>query len=999
MLNLAQISRATIAQAPHGIMPRLVHRTGFALSGGGAKGSFEVGALKYLMQASAIRPDVITCTSVGSVNGMKLAEGEGAPLTVNGKSQARGLAGLEAIWLSFESPSQMYGPGAALAQFSIDYYTAIPMLLTQIGNQIFGKAVPVVIAGAALPTFLGPAAFPFLPFLDNGQAETEIKQLLAVADASSLFTLAPIAALYEGGNPDKRLIAGSGIELIFATVGLTSGALRYVRLVGLDHQGTLVGDLVERDQVGSPIPAVGSLSRAIDMKLGMLASAAAPIMFEPQHLTDDLEIYTDGGVRELVPVQAAIERGARRVFAIDCNAPYPAVSSQAPHQALAPRGLGALSLDVLAILLDEVDRDDVAMPPADVAWVWHILPLFEVEGDMEIDAGAIRVNIDYGYMCAFDAVDGSVRNTQRRQALRALGERIAIARRDISDRERCLHWVIEAWRTLAQLAAKNPSVKLLGADGMKAALVEALRYHRFPDQSDRDMNVRIANLTDDLDVGAGYTPPMPKWGSTDPVPHYIDEMISDKPPAPIDRAAALKILQDMKRPLQPLYDARTAIAGPRSVPRSRTDQNAPDRPWLRWERAESEGFFGNVWPTAVPAPLPLEPPTLTSTATFQIEPMGTSGWAAPSMGEIAGATRVSAVQLLVPRGQELLHVSGVFDTVPKSALPWSAPSGAHWATTWQMDGSPIALGAAAKAVSCCALPYTNPPLAAIVRASASGGDILIELAFDMNAPGWKVIGPVAIDGVPLTGVTGSPCVLMTAFAQQQSLELLVPMGQTIGHYCRDLARGGWQKRSDGMALSSPAYAISCFQGNDGAPANLEAVVGIGTGATTKSLEAHAFDAWNGTWGAAAPIVPEDGAIEGITGDPMVFQSKAGWQGDFELLVPAGGAVLHLFRDNDNGATWKRRGNGIAWAAGVAKGGPGLMLAPTPVAVSGYQSIDGVVGSPNLEAIVRLQSPVVQTGGDSFEAIVFDPAKQAWTAAGAIVVNGAPLTVPATVSGV
>lgn len=53
-------------------------RIAFVLSGGGAKGSFQVGALRFLY-TRGVAPDIICGCSVGAINGVKLAEGEGQP--------------------------------------------------------------------------------------------------------------------------------------------------------------------------------------------------------------------------------------------------------------------------------------------------------------------------------------------------------------------------------------------------------------------------------------------------------------------------------------------------------------------------------------------------------------------------------------------------------------------------------------------------------------------------------------------------------------------------------------------------------------------------------------------------------------------------------------------------------------------------------------------------------------------------------------------------------
>jgi hypothetical protein len=63
--------------------------TALVLSGGGATGSFEVGVLQYLYRKLEFRPRIICSTSVGSVNALKLAEGEG-----DGTDPNRGFQGL-----------------------------------------------------------------------------------------------------------------------------------------------------------------------------------------------------------------------------------------------------------------------------------------------------------------------------------------------------------------------------------------------------------------------------------------------------------------------------------------------------------------------------------------------------------------------------------------------------------------------------------------------------------------------------------------------------------------------------------------------------------------------------------------------------------------------------------------------------------------------------------------------------------------------------------------
>src|SRR5580692_1915435 len=48
--------------------------TAFVLAGGGTKGSFEVGALQYLVGTERIIPDIITATSAGAIAASVLAQ-------------------------------------------------------------------------------------------------------------------------------------------------------------------------------------------------------------------------------------------------------------------------------------------------------------------------------------------------------------------------------------------------------------------------------------------------------------------------------------------------------------------------------------------------------------------------------------------------------------------------------------------------------------------------------------------------------------------------------------------------------------------------------------------------------------------------------------------------------------------------------------------------------------------------------------------------------------
>src|SRR5207247_1059399 len=89
------------------------------LSGGGARGSFQMGAIEFLYEVFGYRPDFLATTSVGSVNGIKLAEG--APPATNDSAtilsavaagvideQLTAMRGLKQIWLGIQGPSNFF---------------------------------------------------------------------------------------------------------------------------------------------------------------------------------------------------------------------------------------------------------------------------------------------------------------------------------------------------------------------------------------------------------------------------------------------------------------------------------------------------------------------------------------------------------------------------------------------------------------------------------------------------------------------------------------------------------------------------------------------------------------------------------------------------------------------------------------------------------------------------------------------------------------------------
>jgi len=130
-------------------------KTAIVLSGGGSKGDFEVGALHFLYDRLGIQPDVIVSTSVGSVNALKLAEGEGAP--------DQGLAGLTSMWLDRNS--------------QVDFFTEAPWV----------SAIPLL--GPWFKAYLHFHALANSPVVELGLAVNPTLQVLHTLEVETAKTV------------------------------------------------------------------------------------------------------------------------------------------------------------------------------------------------------------------------------------------------------------------------------------------------------------------------------------------------------------------------------------------------------------------------------------------------------------------------------------------------------------------------------------------------------------------------------------------------------------------------------------------------------------------------------------------------------------------------------------------------------------------------------------------------------------------------------------------
>jgi NTE family protein len=380
-------------------------RKAFVLSGGGAKGAFEIGAVRCLRDVANVTPDILSGTSIGAFNATKLAEGGVA------------LSELETLWLAMQDDSALYlerqwfrllepifkslfKRGSSNLSFEVAGFVG-----SYVANQILGQLASMFgIPGVVYSIFTS-----FYPAVTG--AVDIVRYYNAVKAAMtdpSIFLLTPFEQMVDG-NIDPTTVAQSGILLRITAVGLESGRTRV-----FDQDGAILGTSV-----------------TVAVREAVKASASTPLAFPPVVLAgpDGDEHYVDGGVRENVPLQAAVEAGAHRAFVIMTN----------PVDVAVVGGLTSPRIIDIAgrcvdVVLDEAQRNDIFPVRGFGIPLTVIAPSFIPYDTLLVDPGLIRINLDYGYMRAYDEV---VADPDRREAMRLLSDEITALRLEAWNAE---HW-------------------------------------------------------------------------------------------------------------------------------------------------------------------------------------------------------------------------------------------------------------------------------------------------------------------------------------------------------------------------------------------------------------------------------------------------------------------------------------------------------------------------------------------------------------------------------
>ena len=419
-------------------------KLGIVLGGGGTKGSFQVGALHYYYSKSnSFKPYAIIGTSVGAINGIKLAEGEGT-IPSPGHTHYMGFEGLQKLWIELKDEHDIvkeedafkeifgsitnisgnimqfdgFGKYITLAKFLVvsDYAGSVATV-SKVIELILKYGVSKLVAGGAALSFLisgfGALGMFFgaisglLHFLSFNELKGVVDDFTKLIKSQGFLNLSPIEEKMRGifnGQyiPNHEEINIEKLKyseiLFYATlVEMNSGKLRYV---------DKFGRLYERD--------LKQHIKNIDVIDGVIASSSQPVIHIPKEIDGD--IYVDGGIMEAVPIKAAFDIGCTSVIAI---IPFTPISELQEEDRLRLKNesvtlpddsqieaeksiISEIALRTVDLFLEEVKEGDIH--PMD-GWkkpVVIIRPEIQVHDGMTIDPGLIRINMNYGHMRAYE---------------------------------------------------------------------------------------------------------------------------------------------------------------------------------------------------------------------------------------------------------------------------------------------------------------------------------------------------------------------------------------------------------------------------------------------------------------------------------------------------------------------------------------------------------------------------------------------------------------------
>jgi NTE family protein len=279
-----------MTRRPNALSPDPNAPMGLMLSGGGARGAFQVGVLKVLLEdprGLQETPKIISGTSAGSLNGALLAAGL-SPADMLG------------FWLGLADAPPVH----ANARFFASVRRALDGTLRQeLFRAVRRRTRELSILGSLLNKhawYKGSGLMAMaLEFFLTARFDT-VSALLNRIDAHYLFDMTPLRDRLSAFIGAQGIPAGSPFRLAINTVDIATGNV--VRIV--NHRPNK-----------RPGAAIDHYRYEPNLSLDMImASAAIPLLFNPVTV-NGTELW-DGGLLVNSPMAPAIALGARRLIPV-----------------------------------------------------------------------------------------------------------------------------------------------------------------------------------------------------------------------------------------------------------------------------------------------------------------------------------------------------------------------------------------------------------------------------------------------------------------------------------------------------------------------------------------------------------------------------------------------------------------------------------------------------------------------------------------------------------
>ncbi len=388
---------------------------GIVLSGGGTKGAFEAGAMKYVLGVEHFYPEVLAGTSAGSL----MAGVIGQARTPHEFDEINGV--LHDNMLAMTRTEVVFGKQSWLAEFD---GTPVASIIDSFMADRGRPAIPVddgLEDDPLHPRFEPPPRRKHRRWTDLTAMAAQLPAALRAKSAlrddktvrSSILTLDPMERALRGhANSgihaiDEGAIARPGLAMRLGIASLNSGVMRYVT-----EDGTVVNSdaLTPHEAGGRP-----------GVVTGMIASSSVPMVFPPRRIGDD--VYTDGGVLQNIPLGAAIRCGADDILTV-----------LALPAEFAYDDTDYTKTDFMRVYIRATS--DLAFMDQSAASLSHPLPVggrnrviaptVDVVGPFEVAQGLMLIDMDYGWMRAAEVMADADDDT-RRQAV-GLSDAATIAR-------------------------------------------------------------------------------------------------------------------------------------------------------------------------------------------------------------------------------------------------------------------------------------------------------------------------------------------------------------------------------------------------------------------------------------------------------------------------------------------------------------------------------------------------------------------------------------------